>query len=283
MNKKLNDIILRFPIYTYTTIFLIIPIFYMFILSFLSKAKTWGISFDFTLNNYQKVFEGFYLNIIFQSIQIAFVATIIVALIGYPYGYYMAKLNDKWKRRVMLLIMLPFWTSGLIRLNGWIIIFRSNGVLDKILMSLNIIEKPLKLLYSYPAVLTGMVYFLLPMMILSVFSSVEKMDWKLVEAARDLGASKWQAFKDITFKLTLPGLLSGVVLTFVPCMGLFYIAEILGGNKIILIGSLIAEQITKGRNTPLAAAFSVILMVITSIILRLYRKLSHTSELEGLF
>ncbi len=182
-----------------------------------------------------------------------------------------------------MLLMIPFWTSGLIRLNGWIIIFRSNGVLDKMLMFFGITKSPLKLLYTYPAVLVGMVYFLLPFMILSVYSSVEKMDWGLVEAARDLGAGKIEAFLTVTLRLTMPGLLSGVVLTFVPSMGLFYISDILGGNKIVLIGSVIVEQLTKLRNIPFAAALSVILMLLTTLFLRVYKRISGTGELEGLF
>ena len=161
--------------------------------------------------------------------------------------------------------------------------FRSNGVLDKILMGLHLTQKPLKLLYSYPAVLIGMVYLLMPFMILSVYSSAEKMDWGLVEAARDLGASRWRAFTSITLVLTLPGLLSGVILTFVPSMGLFFIADILGGNKIVLVGSVIQEQLTKGRNLPFAAALSVVLLVLTSLIIGLYRKIANTGELEGLY
>ena len=127
-----------------------------------------------------------------------------------------------------------------------------------------------------------MVYALLPFMILSVYSSVEKMDWSLVEAARDLGASRTKAFWTVTFPLTLPGLMSGVILTFIPSMGLFFIADILGGNKIVLVGSVIQEQLTKGRNLPFAAALSVILMVLTSILIRLYRKIFHTRNVEGL-
>ncbi len=179
--------------------------------------------------------------------------------------------------------MIPFWTSSLIRMYGWIIIFRSNGVLDQILMGLRITKEPLKLLYTYPAVIVGMVYALLPFMILSVYSSVEKMDWNLVEASRDLGASRVRAFFTITFKLTLPGLLSGVILTFIPSMGLFFIADILGGNKILLVGSIIQEQLTKGRNLPFAAALSVVLMVLTSMLIGFYRKITHTKELEGMF
>lgn len=160
--------------------------------------------------------------------------------------------------------------------------FRSNGVLDIVLMKLHIIDKPLKLLYSYPAVVTGMVYALMPFMILSVYSSVEKMDWNLVEAARDLGAGRTKAFWTVTLPLTLPGLMSGIILTFIPSMGLFFIADILGGNKIVLVGSVIQEQLTKGRNLPFAAALSVILMLLTSFLIWLYRRLFHTKELEGL-
>ena len=195
----------------------------------------------------------------------------------------MAKLSSVWKKRMMALLMIPFWTSALIRLYGWIIIFRSNGVLDSVLMGLGITKDPLKLLYTYPAVVVGMVYALLPFMILSVYSSAEKMDWSLVEAARDLGASPMKAFLTVTLKLTPPGLLSGVVLTFVPSMGLFFIADILGGNKVVLVGSIIQEQLTKGRNWPFAAALSVVLMIMTSLIIGIYRKVTNTKDLEGLF
>ena len=270
------------PIYLFTILFVIFPLIYMIVLSFMSRAEVWGVVMDFTLDNYKKILEPLYLNTFKESLQLAFLSTSIIIFIGYPFGYYMGQLEDKWKKRMMLLIMIPFWTSSLIRLYGWIIMFRSNGVLDMVLMGLGITEKPLKLLYSYPAVATGMVYALLPFMILSVYSSVEKMDWSLVEAARDLGASRTKAFWTVTFPLTLPGLMSGVILTFIPSMGLFFIADILGGNKIVLVGSVIQEQLTKGRNLPFAAALSVILMVLTSILIRLYRKIFHTRNVEGL-
>ena len=270
------------PIYIFTILFVGLPIIYMFLLSFLSRAEVWGVDFTFTPENYKRILEPLYLGTFKESFQLAFLSTGIIALLGYPYGYFMARMNAVWKKRMMLLIMIPFWTSSLIRLYGWIIMFRSNGVLDKVLMGLHITEKPLKLLYTYPAVVVGMVYALLPFMILSVYSSAEKMDWTLVEAARDLGASSFQAFWTVTFKLTLPGLLSGVVLTFIPSMGLFFIADILGGNKIVLVGSVIQEQLTKGRNLPFAAALSAVLMVLTTLMIRLYRKVTGTSQLEGL-
>ena len=183
---------------------------------------------------------------------------------------------------MLLLVMIPFWTSSLMRLYGWIIIFRANGLLDKLLMALHLIRKPLKLLYTYPAVTVGMVYALMPFMMLSVYSSVEKMDWTLVEAARDLGASPAKAFLTITLKLTMPGLMTGVILTFVPSMGLFFVADILGGNKIVLLGSVIQEQLMKVHDWPFAAALSVIMMAMTSLLILLYRRVTGAKEMEGM-
>ena len=270
------------PLYLFTILFVALPILYMFLLSVLTRSQVWGVEFDFTLDHYKRILEPLYLNTFLESFRLAFLSTGLVMLIGYPYGYFMARMNAIWKKRMMLLLMIPFWTSALIRLYGWIIVFRSNGVLDQVLMGLHVTGKPLKLLYTYPAVVVGMVYALLPFMILAVYSSAEKMDWTLVEAARDLGASSFRAFLTVTFKLTLPGLLSGIILTFIPSMGLFFIADILGGNKIVLVGSVIQEQLTKGRNQPFAAALSAVLMILTVLMIRLYRKITGTSRLEGL-
>lgn len=282
--KKQNrsSVFLLLPIYVFTLLFVFAPLVYMIVLSFMSRAEVWGFEWEFTLENYKRILEPLYLKIFADSMKLALLSTVSIIFIGYPYGYFMAKLSAKWKRRMMLLLMLPFWTSALIRLNGWIIVFRSNGVLDKILMGLHITEKPLKLLYSYPAVVVGMIYALLPFMILSVYSSAEKLDWTLVEAARDLGAGSVKAFFTITLPHTLPGLLSGIILTFIPSMGLFFIADILGGNKIVLIGNIIQEQMTRGRNLPFAAALSVVLLILTSLFIAFYRKIAHTGELEGI-
>lgn len=270
------------PLYIFTLIFVAGPLVYMVVLSFLQRAETWGVTGQFTLQNYLQIFEPVYLSTFADSFRLALESTVLIALIGYPFGYFMAKLGPEGKKRVTLLLMIPFWTNSLIRLYGWIIIFRAGGTLDYLLMGLGVTSAPLKLLYTYPAVVVGMVYALLQFMIFSVYSSAEKMDWSLVEAARDLGASPWRAFWSVTFKLTLPGLLSGVILTFIPSMGLFFIADILGGNKVVLVGSLIQDQLVKAHNTPFAAALSVVLMLMTTAMIALYRKISGVKELEGL-
>lgn len=281
--KKNNWYLCLIPLYLFTLLFILGPLVYMFVLSFATRNRDFGIVWGFSLENFIKMFDPIYVNSYIQSFKVAFSTTILVALIGYPFGYIMAKMSKRGQRILMLLIMIPFWTSSLIRIYGWIIILQAKGIVNTILLGLGIISEPLKILYSYPAVLIGMVYALLPFMILSVYSSVEKMDWSLVEAAKDLGASPFHAFITITLKLTLPGLLSGVILTFIPSMGLFFISDILGGNKIVLVGSLIQDQLTRSGNWPFAAALSLVLMIFTSLMIYIYRSVTHVKDLEGVF
>ena len=268
--------------YLFTLVFLIGPFVYMLILSFLTRAETWGVVNSFTWRNYQKILEPLYFNTFVESTKLALLVTVLVAAAGYPFGYFMAKLPPRRRGLLLMLVMIPFYTSSLMRLYGWIIVFRANGVLDKLLMGLHITAEPIKLLYTYPAVVVGMVYALLPFMMLSVYSSAEKMDWSLVEAARDMGANPARAFTTVTLPLTMPGLMTGVILTFVPSMGLFFIAEILGGNKIVLVGSLIQEQLMKVHDQPFAAAMSVILMLMMTVMIYLYRRVTGSSEMEGM-
>jgi spermidine/putrescine transport system permease protein len=254
----------------------------MVALSFMHREGVWGVRAAFTLRNYARIGIPEYAGTFIQSIQLALFSTSMVALIGYPFGYCMARLHQPWRNRVMMLLIIPFWTSSLMRLYGWIIVFRANGTLDALLMKAGLSAAPLKLLYTYPAVVTGMIYALVPFMIYSVYASAEKLDWELVEAARDLGASRLSAFLTVSLPLTMPGLFSGVVLTFIPSMGLFFIADILGGNKVVLVGNLIHEQLMRAHDWPFAAALSVVLTIMTSLFIFLYRRITRSGELEGL-
>ncbi len=281
MRKKKNNMMLAaMPLYLFTLIFVVGPMIYMVALSFATNKGGYGVDWTLTLDNYRQILEPVYLQTFVQSFELAISSTLIIMLLGYPFGYFMSKLSDKGKNRMMLVIMIPFWVNSLIRLYGWIIVLQTKGVLNGVFLNLGLIKAPLKLLYSYPAVLLGMVYALLPFMILSVYSSAEKLDWTLIEASRDLGATKAQTFFYITWKLTLPGLLSGMILSFIPSMGLFFIADILGGNKIVLVGSLIQDQMTRGSNWPFAAALAVVLTILTSICIYLYTKITNVKELE---
>lgn len=269
------------PMYLFTIIFILGPLLYMLVLSFAKNGGSGAVIWQFSGDNYRRILDPVYLQTFTQSFQLAFTSTVCIVLIGYPFGYFMAKLTGEWKKRVMFLLMIPFWTSALMRLYGWIIILQTRGPLNQFFLMTGLIREPWKMLYSYPVVVFGMIYMLCPFMILAVYSSVEKMDWSLVEASRDLGASRFTAFMTVTLKLTMPGLLSGIILTFVPSMGLFFVADLLGGNKIVLVGSLIQDQLTRGSNWPFAAALAVILMVMTLILIQVYKRLTNADEVEG--
>lgn len=253
------------PLYLFTLVFVIGPLILMLVLSF-SPRDGWGYGSGFTLENYAVVFSGTYLNTFVTSLKLAVISTAAVIFIGYPFGLCTALLPARFARFFVSTQMIPYWVNSLLRLYGWIIIFRAGGLLDAVLMGLGITEEPLKLLYTYPAVVVGMIYVLLPFMFTSVYQVAEKLDLSLVEAARDLGAGRAYAFLTVTLPLTLPGLKTGVILTFIPSMGLFFIAQILGGNKVVLVGSLIEELLMKAHNQPGAAALSVILMLLTGAV-----------------
>jgi len=282
MKTKRLSVILTIPLVLFTLFFILGPLVYLVVLSFSTNKGVTGVEFIFTFSNYIKVFDGIFKKILIDSVILGLLTTFLVALLGYPFGYFLARCGKKEKEIINALLMIPFWVSSLLRLYGWIVIFRSNGILDKVLMFLKITDAPLKLLYTRNATIVGMVYALLPFMIFSVYSSAEKLDWSLVEASRDLGATAFQSFKDISFKLTLSGLFSGVILTFIPSMGLVFIAELLGGNKVVLVGNLISEQATTAHNLPFATALAVILMLITGIFMIIYRKIFKLKDLEGL-
>jgi spermidine/putrescine transport system permease protein len=262
------------PLYLFALVFVLGPLVYMLVLSFLRREGIGGVALSFTLRNYGRIGIPEYASTFKESFILAFYSTVLVILAGYPFGYFMARLGKAWRNRVMLLLIIPFWTNSLMRLYGWIIVFRSGGVLDKFLGALGLIEEPLHLLYTYPAVVTGMVYALLPFMAYSVYSSAEKMDWGLVEAARIMGAGPVKAFFTVALPLTMPGLCAGVILTFIPSMGLFFIADILGGNKVVLVGNLVQEQLMKAHDLPFAAALSVTLVLLSTLFMGIYSKIA---------
>ncbi len=269
------------PLYLFTILFVALPLIYIIALSFLTRDVSWGVTGKLTLSNYARIFDPIYIKTFGDSLSLAFVTTLITLALGYPFGYFMATLQSKWRTAILLLVMVPFWTNALVRIYGWMILLRTQGILNNILLKLGLIDAPMKILYTYPAVLIGMVYALLPFMILPVFTSVEKMDWAVVEAARDLGASRFQAFVTVTLKLTLPGILTGVVLVFVPSIGLFFLSDLLGGGKFMLVGNLIKNQLLVARDWPFGAALSVVMMLLTSLIIWAYRRISYSGQLEG--
>ena len=224
-----------------------------------------------TLRNFRAILRADYLLVFAESLKLAFYTTVISLLIGYPFGYFMARSGRRWKALLMMLVIIPFWTSALVRIYGWKILLQGNGLINTVLKNLGLIDKSIKFLGSYGSVLLAMVYCLISMMILPCHSAVDKMDFTLVEAARDLGSAPWRAFLDVTLPLTMPGILAGCVLVFVPSVGIFYLADIMGGG-LVLVGNLIRDQLLKVRDWHMGSAMSMVLIVLTAGIYLVYRK-----------
>lgn len=269
------------PMYIWTAAFIIIPLIYIVAVSLLTPDRMNSVTLPFTLDNYMRLADPSMADVFFRSLRLAAETTVICLALGFPFAYCMARLDGKAKNIVMMLIMVPFWTNSLLRTYGWIIMLRGNGVVNGLLGAAGIIDQPLSLIYTYGATLLGMAYSMLPFMILPAYSSAEKLDRQVLEAARDLGAGKVRTFFTVTLPLTLPGILSGCVLVFVPSMGMFFISDLMGGAKVSLLGNLINTQIHTARNLPFAAALSVIMLFFAVLFIFAYRKFTGKSELEG--
>lgn len=270
--EKRFGMLLKLPMYLWSIAFVFVAILYVVGLSFLRRGELIGVTNELTLGNYARLADPQYLAVLLNSLKLAAVTTVICIAVGYPFGYLMARLSPVRRSVVMLLIIVPFWTNALIRIYGWRILLMANGPVNTALMSLGLIKEPLKLLYTDGAVLLGMVYALIPFMILPAFTAVDKLDFSVVEAARDLGASPLRAFFTITVPLTAAGLMAGCVLVFIPSMGLFFLNDLLGGSKTVLAGGLI-QQLINSRDLPMAAALSVLLLAVTGAVIAVYRRM----------
>lgn len=274
--------LLKLPMYLWTILFVLVALLYIIGLSLMSRGELVGVRDEFTWSNYARLADPQYLQVLLNSLKLAGLTTLICILIGYPFGYLMARLNPTARSVVMLLIIVPFWTNSLIRIYGWRILLMGNGPVNTFLMGLGVVEKPLKLLNTDGAVFLGMVYALIPFMILPTYTTVEKLDFSYVEAARDLGASPLRAFCTVTVPLTLAGLMAGCVLVFIPSMGLFFLNDLLGGSKSMLAGSLI-QSLIRSRDLPMASALSVLLLTVTGAVIAVYRKLGGSTGELGIF
>ncbi|WP_131783298.1 ABC transporter permease [Legionella gresilensis] len=259
-------------LYTWLIIFSFVPLLLVLIASFLTNDSTNLVSLPLTFTNYTSLLTPVFAKIFFRSIIIALVATGCCLLLAYPFSYLLIK--SKHQSVLLLLIIIPFWTSSLIRTYSLIAILKYKGVLNALLLKFHLIHTPLNLLYSNFAVITGLVYNLFPFMVLPIFTNMERFDFRLIEAAKDLGAGKWAIFTRVFLPNTAPGILSGCLLVLLPAMTLFYIPNILGGARSILLGNLIQNQFLVIENWPQGSATSVILTLLLLLLLAFYRRKS---------
>ncbi|THB79372.1 MAG: ABC transporter permease subunit [Desulfobulbaceae bacterium] len=250
------------------TIFGGLPLLLLLVTSFLGQHPEKFFELNFSLESYRQLLDSSYLDILLRSIKQAVITTLLCLVISYPFVWLTARMNKRNRNIVLILVMIPFWTNSLIRTYAVRIIIGTNGLLNKMLLGLGLIDSPLRLMYSETAVVIGLIYLMLPFMILPLYANLEKFDYRLVEAARDLGAGNTQIFLRIALPLTLPGIIGGSIMVFVPTMGLFYVASLLGGGKNLLVGNLIHQNFLVSQNWPLGAAMStaLILMLLSMLL-----------------
>ncbi|MCE0721673.1 MULTISPECIES: ABC transporter permease [Legionella] len=266
-----------YVLYFWLTVFGLIPLFMMLVASFLSKDSMHLVALPFTLENYTTLFTPVFAKIYVRSLFIASIATLLCLFIAYPFSYLMIK--SKHQSILLLLIIIPFWTSSLIRTYSLIAILKYKGVLNALLLKLHLINEPLSLLYTNFAVIIGLVYNLFPFMVLPIFTNMERFDFRLFEAAKDLGANKWSVFTRVFLPNTAPGILSGCLLVLLPAMTLFYIPNVLGGARSILLGNLIQNQFLVLSDWPQGSATSVVLTTLLLLLFLIFRRQKNRSVL----
>ena len=281
--KSIFKIVFTFPVLVYTFILVLLPILYILFLSFCKSDSYGGVIYEFTLSNYLNIFDITYIKMLVKSSLIAIVATFICILISYPFALILRTRSKHVQNLATKLIMIPFLTNSLIRTYGWIILLRKNGIINTTLIGSGLIKMPLSLMYNRFGIIVGMVYTLLPFMLLPVCSSVFEIDNNLIEAAKDLGANRIQVFKKIIIPQTLSGIFNGSLMVFMPAIGYFFISDILGGGKIMIIGNLIKNQFLTARNWPFGSAIAIFLILVTLLLVRVYKRLGGKMDDLGGF
>ena len=290
MNKRNRLILLLAPFTLYSLVFFLGPMMILLLFSFLEPGIYGGVEWNFYHHNYGRIlgwadgvyeeFDIVYAKIFFRSLRLALITVFFTLLICYPAALWISNLSPKLRNFFIFLITLPFFASLVVRLFAWMIILKPSGILNQFLLGLNIIDEPFLMLFTEGAVIVGMMYVLIPFMFLPLYASIEKIDPKLIEASKDLGANKFITFFKITLPLSLPGIIGGSILVFIPSLGNFIVPDLLGGAKVMMIGNLIEQSFIVGRNWPFGSALSMILMGTVLIFLLLYVKTVSKYENE---
>jgi spermidine/putrescine transport system permease protein len=249
------------PAVLWLVLFFLVPVLLLAAYSFMPRGTYGGVEPGLTFEHYRRFFDPLYLSILQRSVIVSLACTAICLLLGYPVAYAIAR-SRRWRNLLLFLVILPFWTSFLVRTFAMIFLLRDTGLINSWLLALGWIDQPLTLLYTPFAVLAGLVYTFLPFMVLPIYASLEKVDWSLLEAAEVLGARPVARFFRVTLPLSGPGVVAGSLLVFIPTLGSFLPSDLLGGAKEMLIGNLVQNQFTAARNWPFGSAASLILMVV---------------------
>lgn len=268
------------PVSFWMLVFVLLPLLYVIFISFMSRDTFGGIDYTFTMKNYTMMFQPLYLKVIWESIKLALLTTVICLFAGYPLAYFIARKPPKTAAKLLLLVMIPYWTSSLVRLYSINLIGQPNGFLSKFLLHVGLISEPLDILYGDGVVIIGLLTAMLPFSVLPLYASIEKLDKSLLEASQDLGAGLVTTFWKVTIPLTMPGIIACIILVFIPSLGIYYVPETLGGGKVMLIGSLIRNQFLVTKNWPFGASLAILLILITLAMLLIYTRVAKLDEME---
>lgn len=251
----------------YLAALFVVPLVLITSYAFFQRGRFGGIVWEFTLDNFVRLIDPLYLGVVANSLKVGLVVTLLALLIGYPTALAITRLSPKWRTIALVAVLLPFWTNFLVRTYAWILLFNNAGWINQALQGLGLIDEPIPMLYTEPAVVVGLLYMYLPLMILPLYSSLASRDPQLGEAATNLGASPFRVFRTVTLPLSLPGVLTGCVFVFVPAMSNFIIPELIGGGKTVLIGNLIRDQFLKARDWPFGSTLALVLTISLVVLL----------------
>lgn len=250
-----------------TVLLFLVPLSIIVAYSFQTRGVYGGVAGPWTLENYGRLLDPLYGTILWRSVVMSVISTVLCLVLAFPLALFIARASQRWKGIFLYLVILPFWTSFLVRTYAWMFLLRDTGLINSILLSMNIIREPLPLLYNESAVVVGLVYGYLPFAVLPLFSNLDRLDRNLLEAAADLGARPMDTFRHIVLPLCAPGLRAASVLVFIPCLGAYLTPDLLGGGKSMMIGNLIQNQFTTARDWPFGSALSLVLMALVMVLL----------------
>jgi spermidine/putrescine transport system permease protein len=256
----------------------VLPVGLVLAYSFFQRGIYGGVVYDWTLDNYRRAFDTLYLDVLWFSLRVALEATAVSLLIGYPVALFIATRPARWRTVLLVLVILPFWTSLLIRTYAWIVLLNDEGLVNRALEGAGVVDEPLRLLYNELAIVIGMVSTYLPLMILPIYAALERLGPELGEASADLGANAWKRLWTVMVPLTLPGIAAGCVFVFVPTLGNFIIPDLLGGGRRQMVGTLIQGQFLEARDWPFGATLAVSLIAMLLALVLLQAWLSHRSD-----
>jgi spermidine/putrescine transport system permease protein len=265
VRRRLGAIVFLAPGLTYLVVLMLVPLALVLSYVFFQRGRFGGVVYEFTTENFERLVDPLYLGVVGDSLWIATLTTLVALLLGYPTAYLIAQLPRRWKTIALVAVVLPFWTNFLIRVYAWIILLNGPGLLNSGLKAVGL--DPVELLYTRSAVVTGLLYSYLPLMVLPLYAAIERLDPQLREASANLGASGFTTFRRVTLPLTLPGVLTGSLFVFVPSFGNFAIPELLGGGKSIMVGNLIRNEFLKARDWPFGSALTLALVAVLVVLL----------------